>query len=121
MQALRNLFSGRYPLWCVFWILGLPVFAVFDVTAGCAIADKCSYVDATQRNFFSLWVLIATAGIGVLLTSVPIWRSSTNYTGPLWVAVLAKLYVCCTVPVAGLMSLAAISTLAYHAVTGRWS
>ena len=38
LKAIRKLFSGRYPLWAVFWLLGLPLYVVYYMSGGCLIS-----------------------------------------------------------------------------------
>jgi hypothetical protein len=35
MKLLANLFAGRVALWRTFWLVGLPIFVLWDLSVGC--------------------------------------------------------------------------------------
>jgi hypothetical protein len=115
MTAIRNLFAGWYPLWLVFWLIGLPVYAIHYIGVGCGLADP----SGCDIGSLTLVWLVLVSGIGTLLIAIPIWRSASNYNGPRWRAILAYMYVGLTVVSAVPMSLVTASALVYHAFTGR--
>src|ERR1700675_4589145 len=90
MKAIANVFAGRVPLWRVFWLIGLPLFFTFNLTAGCIFVECSAF-----NSKLILW-LITISGVGVLVMAVPIWRSATIYRGSDLLAALAKAYVCIT-------------------------
>jgi hypothetical protein len=120
-EAIRDLVSGRYTLWCVFWLIGLPIYAIFHISAGCAIGNsppgyQCfGLIDASQLP----WVIIFS-GVLSWLMAISIWRSATNYTGKHFVAVLAKVYVGLTVLMVTPFLLIVTDGVLHRAVTGRW-
>jgi hypothetical protein len=119
MKVVANPFAGRVPLWRVFWLIGLPLFFAFDMTAGCMFVE-CSVLSPNRTlagELLILW-LITISSIGALIMDVPIWRSATNYQGSDLLAALAKTYVCITA-FAIFPMMAAVYGLWHYAVTGH--
>jgi len=111
---IRSLFSGRYPLWCVFWLVGFPIFVIHYVAAGCGLGNH----DCGIGDVKLMWIILIS-GIATLAMAIPIWRSATNYQRPRFLSVLAKVYVVLALLIAVPMSAAVLFPLVVHAVTGR--
>jgi len=110
---IRSLFAGRYPLWCVFWLLGFPIFVIHYLGAGCGLGNH----DCGIGDVKLMWIILIS-GIATLAMAIPIWRSATNYQGPRFLSVLAKMYGVLTALSAVPMSAAVLFALVAHAVTG---
>jgi hypothetical protein len=119
MKAIANLFAGRVPLWRVFWLIGLPLFFAFDMTAGCLFTG-CSAFNSNGSfagELLILWLITISSG-GVLIMEIPIWRSATNYRGSDLIAALAKAYVCVTAFAALFPMMATAHGLWHYVVAG---
>jgi hypothetical protein len=84
--------SGQIALWCAFWLIGIPLALLWDVSGVCTIVG-CGIQDPTAGAL--LLALFAVSSIAIPVVSFGIWRSSSKYPQKTWwrtgVALGAKL------------------------------
>ena len=121
MKFLARLATGDIALWLTFWLIGLPLALVWDVSGGCMVAG-CGIGEPLIAGFFI--VLFALSSLAVVFASVAIWRSASNYPREAWwqwiVAIGAKLCAAFSALAAGLSFLAVlyfVFTFIYAGVT----
>jgi hypothetical protein len=80
MRFLRYFFSGQIPLWRLFWLVGLPLSILWDVTlAGMVfLGMQDPTVTVIIIGLFTL------ASLAMPFVAVAIWRSATNYPRETW-------------------------------------
>jgi hypothetical protein len=92
MTFLKKLMSGQIALWCAFWLIGIPLALLWDVSGVCTIVG-CGIQDPTAGAL--LLALFAVSSIAIPVVSFGIWRSSSKYPQKTWwrtgVALGAKL------------------------------
>jgi hypothetical protein len=112
MTFLKKLMTGQIALWCAFWLIGIPLALLWDVSGVCTVVG-CGIQDTTIGGL--LLALFAASSIAIPFVSFAIWRSSSKYPQKTWVqtglAVCAKL---CAV-LSGLLALIGLMVLAYIA------
>ncbi len=81
MKFLAKLAAGNIALWCVFWLIGIPLAVLWDVSGLCTVVG-CGIQDPTVGMI--LLVLFTVSSVVIPLVSVAIWRSATNYPRPTW-------------------------------------
>jgi hypothetical protein len=81
MRFLTRLATGDIALWVTFWLIGLPLTLLWDASGGCMVIG-CGigypWIGA------SIIVLFTLSSIAIVLASVAIWRSSSNYPRDAW-------------------------------------
>ncbi len=112
MTFLKKLMTGQIALWCAFWLIGIPLALLWDVSGVCTVVG-CGIQDTTIGGL--LLALFAASSIAIPFVSFAIWRSSSKYPQKTWVqtglAIGAKL---CAV-LSGLLALIGLMVLAYIA------
>jgi hypothetical protein len=92
MKFLARLATGGIALWCVFWLIGVPLSLVWDVSVGCLVTGCGIQESSIAASFIALFML---SSIAIVFVSVAIWRSASNYPRDAWwktpLAILAKL------------------------------
>jgi hypothetical protein len=92
MRFLTRLATGDIALWFTFWLIGTPIALLWDVSGGCMVLG-CGIGEPLVAGFFI--VLFTVSSLAVVLASVAIWRSSSNYPREAWwhtlLAIAAKL------------------------------
>jgi hypothetical protein len=110
MTFLKKLMTGQIALWCAFWLVGIPLVLLWDVSGVCTVAG-CGIQDPTIGGL--LLALFAASSITIPFVSFAIWRSSSKYPRQTWPRTLfatgAKL---CAV-VSGLMAVTGLAVLLY--------
>jgi hypothetical protein len=110
MTVLKKFMSGQIALWCAFWLIGVPLAFLWDVSGACTIVG-CGIQDPAIGGL--LLALFAVLSIAIPFVSFAIWRSSSNYPQKTrWrtaVALGAKL---CAV-LSGLLALIGLAVLLY--------
>ncbi len=81
MKFLVRLAAGDIALWCAFWLIGIPLTLVWDVSGACLVTG-CGIQDPLVSGFTI--ALFALASAAIPLVSVAIWRSSSNYPRTAW-------------------------------------
>jgi hypothetical protein len=112
MTFLKKLMSGQIALWCTFWLIGIPLALLWDVSGVCTVVG-CGIQDPTTGGF--LLALFALSSVSIPVVSFAIWRSSSQYPQKTWwhagLAFGAKL---CAV-FSGLIALVGLAVLLYIA------
>lgn len=92
MKFLRRLAAGQVALWCIFWLIGIPLALLWDVSGVCTVVG-CGIQDPTAGAL--LLALFALSSIAIPFVSFAIWRSSSKYPQKTWwhtgLALAAKL------------------------------
>jgi hypothetical protein len=110
MTFLKKLMSGQIALWCAFWLIGIPLALVWDVTGLCTVVG-CGIQDLTIGGL--LLALFGFASVAIPLVSFAIWRSSSNYPQKTrWRTALALGAKLCAV-LSALLALIGLAVLLY--------
>lgn len=109
MKFLARLLAGNVALWLTFWLVGLPLSLVLDGAGTCMVLG-CGITEQATIN--AVIALFAVASVAVVLASIAIWRSASNYPRPAWwntaIAIAAKLCAAFSIFAAGLSFLAVV-------------
>jgi|SRR4029077_672652 hypothetical protein len=112
MTFLKKLMTGQVALWCTFWLIGIPLALLWDVSGACTVVG-CGISDPTAGTL--LLALFALSSIAIPFVSFAIWRSSSKYPQKTWwrtgLALAAKL---CAV-FSSLLALTGLAVLGYIA------
>jgi hypothetical protein len=81
MKFLGRLVSGQVALWRAFWLIGVPLALVWDVSGTCT-AVGCGVQEPITAGF--LLVLFTLSSAIIPLVSVAIWRSASKYPRQAW-------------------------------------
>jgi hypothetical protein len=81
MKFLARLATGQIALWCAFWLIGVPLAIVWDVSGICT-AVGCGVQEPTAAGF--LLVLFTASSAIIPFVSVAIWRSASKYPRQAW-------------------------------------
>lgn len=73
--------AGDVALWRAFWLVGLPLTLVWDVSGGCTLVG-CGIQEPLIE--LGLIVLFTLASAAIVLASVAIWRSASRYPRGTW-------------------------------------
>jgi hypothetical protein len=88
MKFLGRLIAGDIALWRAFWLIGIPLALVWDLSGACTILG-CG-IEAPFVSGFLL-LLFVLSSVAVAFASVAIWRSASKYPRVTWWQVLAAL------------------------------
>jgi hypothetical protein len=92
MTFFKKLATGQVALWCTFWLIGIPLALLWDVSGACTVVG-CGISDPTAGAL--LLALFAISSIAIPFVSFAIWRSSSKYPQKTWwhtgLALAAKL------------------------------
>lgn len=123
MTFLTKLLAGHVPLRITFWLIGIPLAAVWDVSGGCILAG-CGVrpigpqVDQFIAGFLIL--LFTLSSMGVAFVSVAIWRSASTGRRAVWwerlLAFSAKTYAALSAATAFVVLLAILYGFLHYAV-----
>jgi hypothetical protein len=109
MRWLARLAAGQVALWCAFWLIGIPLSLLWDVSGGCMVVG-CGVQEPLIAAF--LIALFTLSSIAIVFVSVSIWRSASNYPREAWwqtpLAIAAKLCAAFSALVATLSFLAVL-------------
>ena len=124
MAFLTKLVSGRVALWVTFWLIGIPLAIVWDVTGGCILVGCGMQSVGPRIDLFIARLLIALftlSSVGVGLASVAIWRSASTHQRIKWweglLVFSAKLYAALTGTTAFVVLIAILYGLLHHGLT----
>jgi hypothetical protein len=81
MKFLGRLVSGQIALWCAFWLIGIPLAVIWDVSGLCT-AVGCGVQEPITAGF--LLVLFTLSSVIIPFVSVAIWRSASKYPRQAW-------------------------------------
>jgi hypothetical protein len=76
MKFLARLAAGQIALWCAFWLIGIPLVLLWDMSGVCTAAG-CGIQEPIIEIF--LLVLFTLTSMAIPFVSVVIWRSASNY------------------------------------------
>ena len=92
MTFLARLATGHIALWRTFWLIGVPLALVWDVTGACLVFGSGGGEPLIPESIIALFALASAI---IPLVSVALWRSASNYPREVWwhglVAIGAKL------------------------------
>ena len=114
MTFVKKLMSGQIALWCAFWLIGIPLALLWDVSGLCTVAG-CGIQDPTIGAL--LLGLFAVSSVAIPIASFAIWRSSSNYPQKTpWRTALALGAKLCAVfsALLALIGLAVLLYIAYY-------
>ena len=81
MTSLKRLLGGDLPLWRVFWLIGLPLVLVWDLTGACMVFG----IGVQSLLLAGLIIgLFTLATLAIPLVSIGLWRSATNFPRKEW-------------------------------------
>jgi len=81
MKFIKRLAAGDIALWRVFWLIGLPLALVWDITLACMVMGW------GHDEFFVTVIIIALftlASFLLPLVAWAAWRSASNYPRTAW-------------------------------------
>jgi hypothetical protein len=81
MKFLARLATGHIALWHTFWLIGLPLALIWDVTGACMVFGFGVGEPLIPESIIALFALASAA---IPLVSVAIWRSASNYPREVW-------------------------------------
>ena len=81
MKFLVRLATGQIALWCAFWLIGIPLAIVWDVSGICT-AVGCGVQEPITAGF--LLAVFTLSSVIIPLVSVAIWRSASKYPRQAW-------------------------------------
>lgn len=110
MKFLKRLATGQVALWCTFWLIGIPLALLWDVSGGCTIVG-CGIQDPTVGGL--LLGLFAVSTIAIPFVSLAIWRSSSNYPQKTWSRMLLAFGAKLCAVFSGLLALIGLAVLLY--------
>ena len=76
MKFLARLAAGNVALWCVFWLIGMPLAVIWHASGVCTVVG-CGI---QEPSFGALLLALFTlSSIAIPFVSVAIWRSASRY------------------------------------------
>lgn len=113
MKFLAELARGDIALWRTFWLIGVPLALLWDLSGGSMLAGY-GVEEPLVAGFIAVVFTLSSAAIPFV--AVAIWRSASRYPRQAWwqglLAIVAKL--CATVSgLAAGLSLLAVLYLAF--------
>jgi hypothetical protein len=81
MKLLAKFVTGNIALWRTFWLIGIPLALVWDITGACMVFGFSVEEPLIAGSIIALFALSSAA---IPLVSVAIWRSSSNYLREVW-------------------------------------
>jgi hypothetical protein len=82
MKFLARLAAGDIALWRTFWLIGIPLGLLWDVTGGCMVVAGFGFQAPFIAGF--IMVLFALSSAAIPFVSVAIWRSASRYPREAW-------------------------------------
>jgi hypothetical protein len=81
MKFLARLATGQIALWRAFWLIGIPLAIIWDVSGTCT-AVGCGIQEPITAGF--LLAVFTLSSVIIPLVSVAIWRSASRYPRQAW-------------------------------------
>jgi hypothetical protein len=81
MKFLARLATGQIALWRAFWLIGIPLAIIWDVSGTCT-AVGCGVQEPITAGF--LLAVFTLSSVIIPLVSVAIWRSASRYPRQAW-------------------------------------
>ena len=112
MKFLKRLATGQVALWCTFWLIGIPLALLWDISGACTVVG-CGIQDPTFGGL--LLGLFALSSIAIPFVSLAIWRSASKYPQKTWSPMLLALGAKLCAVFSGLLALTGLAVLLYIA------
>ena len=110
MTFLKKLMTGQVALWCTFWLIGIPLALIWDVSGVCTVVG-CGIEEPTAGAI--LLALFALSSIAIPFVSVGLWRSASKYPRKTWSQTLLAIGAKLCAVVSGLLALTGLAVLLY--------
>ena len=110
MTFLKILMTGQVALWCTFWLIGIPLALIWDVSGVCTVVG-CGIEEPTAGAI--LLALFALFSIAIPFVSVGLWRSASKYPRQTWSQTLLAIGAKLCAVVSGLLALTGLAVLLY--------
>jgi hypothetical protein len=110
MTFLKKLMSGQVALWCTFWLIGIPLALLWDVSGVCTVVG-CGVQDTTFAAI--LLALFALSSIAIPFVSVGLWRSASKYPRQTWSQTLLAIGAKLCAVVSSLLAVIGLAVLLY--------
>ena len=110
MTFLKKLMTGQVALWCTFWLIGIPLALIWDVSGVCTVVG-CGIEEPTAGAI--LLALFALSSIAIPFVSVGLWRSASKYPRQTWSQTLLAIGAKLCAVVSGLLALTGLAVLLY--------
>jgi len=102
--------TGQIALWVAFWLIGIPLALLWDVSGACTMMG-CGFQDPAIGGL--LLALFAALSIAIPFVSFAIWRSATNYPQKTWQGMLLAMGAKLCAVFSGLLALTGLAVLLY--------
>jgi hypothetical protein len=112
MKFLARLATGQIALWCTFWLIGIPLALLWDMSGVCT-AVGCGIQQLIFEWF--LLVLFVLTSIAIPFASVAIWRSASRYPREAWWRTLLAIGAKLSAAVSGLLAVIGLLVVLYMA------
>jgi hypothetical protein len=110
MTFLKKLMTGQVALWCTFWLIGIPLVLIWDVSGVCTVVG-CGIEEPTAGAI--VLALFALSSIAIPFVSVGLWRSASKYPRQTWSQTLLAIGAKLCAVVSGLLALTGLAVLLY--------
>jgi hypothetical protein len=110
MKFLRRLATGQVALWRTFWLIGIPLALLWDVSGACTVVG-CGIQDTTVAAI--LLALFALSSIAIPLASVGLWRSASKYPRQTWSQTLLAIGAKLCAVMSSLLAVIGLAVLLY--------
>src|ERR1022692_4486883 len=81
MKFLARLATGDIALWRTFWLIGLPLALIWDITLACMVLG-IGVEEPLVAGF--IIALFSLASAAIPFVSVALWRSASRYPREAW-------------------------------------
>lgn len=81
MAFLTRFATGQVALWRTFWLIGVPLALVWDLSGACMVLGV-GVEDLYVAGFIIALFTLVSAALPVV--AMAIWRSATNYPRDAW-------------------------------------
>jgi hypothetical protein len=110
MTFLKKLLTGQVALWCTFWLIGIPLALLWDVSGVCTVVG-CGIQDTTVAAI--LLALFALSSIVIPFVSVGLWKSASKYPRQTWSQALLAIGAKLCAVVSSLLAVTGLAVLLY--------
>jgi hypothetical protein len=110
MTFVKKLMSGQVALWCTFWLIGIPLALLWDVSGVCTVVG-CGVQDTSVAAI--LLALFALSSIAIPFVSVGLWRSASKYPRQTWSQTLLAIGAKLCAVVSSLLAVIGLAVLLY--------
>jgi hypothetical protein len=81
MKLLTRLATGQTALWRTFWLIGVPLAVLWDLSGACMVLGLGAEDLYLAGSVIALFTLSSAA---LPFVAVAIWRSASNYPREAW-------------------------------------